>query len=140
MEYQQWLSRYLVTGTGPKGDYDGITIGGLSLPAELHIGQQLLRAMHSKGPVATTRRWDDTQDKLDAIIDKILVEFDDAKVKDLTQEYQRLAAPYMSSVPTWYHTSPFSMSWPWVVETGWQGGGGSATNVQVWYDESKRKA
>jgi hypothetical protein len=79
-----------------------------------------------------------TPDDLDAIIDKILVDFDNDRVRQFTQDFQSKAARYVSSIRTWYQTHPFETAWPWMQHPAIEQGSGQALHLHTWIHESRQ--
>jgi ABC-type transport system substrate-binding protein len=147
-----WLPRLWVTGD-VKGDFDGLSYG--DLPMQHHIGTSAYVGWHSKGSFSAARRWDDTQDKLDDLINKTNREFDTAKQKAYMQDFQKQMAVYQSGLSYQYDSKPFILVQPWVKNfrvfqdgRNATGGGsgfsqaslspGELTFLHIWMDETKR--
>ena len=147
-----WLPKLWVTGD-IKGDFDGLAYG--DLPMQPHVGTSAYVGFHSRGSFTAARRWDDTQNKLDDLINRANREFDTAKARGLMQDWQKQMAVYQSGISYQYDSKPFILAQPWVknfrvFQDGRNAtGGGSAfsqaslspgesTFLHIWIDESKR--
>ncbi len=124
-----------------KGDYEGLSFFGQAPFRQTDPASMLYVAHHSKGTYTSSRRWDDGQDKVDAIIEKAFREFDQNKLKGLIWDAQKELASYQSGVIYSYSTSPFILTWPWVKNLGvFRTSQGKNTLPslydQVWIDES----
>jgi len=147
-----WLPKLWVTGD-IKGDFDGLAYG--DLPMQPHVGTSAYVGWHSKGSFTAARRWDDTQDKLDDLINKANREFDAAKLRGYMQDWQKQMAVYQSGLSYQYDSQPFILTQPWVqnfrvFQDGRNAtGGGSAFSqaslspgenvmLHLWIDDTKR--
>lgn len=96
-----------------KGNYDGFVFGAGNSTS--HITTTLYINSHSKGSYPSSRRWDDGQDKIDAMIDASLKELDENKLRDRVTEIQKSLASYMSGFTISSGAAAPRLAWPWVM-------------------------
>jgi ABC-type transport system substrate-binding protein len=106
-----FLPQLWVTGD-VKGNFDGIVFG-LGI-AQAHIASTLYINTHSKGSFTTGRRWDDTQDKIDSMIDGALKELDENRLRSRVEETAKTLASYMSGFPITCSAPAPRLAWPWI--------------------------
>jgi ABC-type transport system substrate-binding protein len=95
-----------------KGNFDGVVFGLGTTQA--HIASSLYVTTHSKGSFTTGRRWDEGQDKIDALIDANLKELDETKLRGRVEETSKALASYMSGFPVSSGAPAPRLAWPWV--------------------------
>lgn len=118
VDYQTvFLPKILVPGD-VKGDYDGVATIRSTNSTLASVSAFVYQSWHSQGAYPAARVWDDTQKKIDGLIESALREFDIEKEKSLIWEAQKINAEYMSAVPYYYSSKPFSMAHAFVKNYG----------------------
>jgi len=134
-----YMPNILVAGTNNKGNYDGIAII-YSAGSNGDCFNFAYQNWHSKGAYTASRRWDATQDKLDALYEQAFREFDHDKQKQIAWQIQRETASYQGAVQYMYASQPFTLAWNWVknfrAHKTSVGMPLSAGVERVWIDES----
>ena len=148
VDYQTvFLPKMWVVAPGETiGDFDGFSFGA-SFGGAQHIATNIYTLQHSKGAITASRRWDDGQDKVDSLIEKMLTEFDQNRLTSLVHEFQMEQAKYMSGVPVSSPAMSYRAAWPWVrnYQVFYTSAGGSydalggriPPYLYTWIDESK---
>jgi hypothetical protein len=95
-----------------KGNFDGVVFGLGTTQA--HIASTLYVNTHSKGSFTTARRWDDGQDKIDALIDGNLKELDENRLRSRVDETAKALASYMSGFPISSGAAQPKLAWLWL--------------------------
>ena len=110
VDYQGvFLPRYLQN----RGDFEGISWTSLG-NSGFDVAQQVSRVWTSS-PAASRSSWDDdTQRKIDSIIERAAKEVDSEKYRSLMHEFQREEAMYQGGISHGFSAADYTLVWPWV--------------------------
>ncbi len=143
-DYQtDWLNKYYYS----KGAFNGIAIGadnpepdpGVFMFLRFHPSGGRFKGLDPSGTDPTKG-----DPAVTAMIDKIRIEFDPAKRKEIAKQYQQYMADAMYAIPFPGNAAPFNIVWPCMGNAGVYrvGGEGYATATEVtpflWLDQTKQ--
>ncbi len=143
-DYQTvWLPIIYVAPAGQKGRWEGTARGGSTsgLPDVLAM---IYARLHTKGAFTGVQGAGGTETTAatDALIDKMMQEFDEKKREALIHDLQKQLAVTQATVSYGNGFHLWDVVWPWVQNWGflasWQNTGSHYPHVREWLDETKR--